>query len=177
MNQPSHQHIYLTGYRGTGKSSVGRILADRLARTLVDLDDRIESAAGMTIREIFNEGGESSFRDWETKCLELVVAEANEVVALGGGAILRDRNRELISHSGVCVWLDADADTLAQRIFGDESTAQRRPSLTELSPVEEIRQLLRQREPLYRQASQYRVDTGGKSPEEIADEIIRLLSA
>jgi shikimate kinase len=144
---------------------------------LVDLDDRIESAAGMTIREIFDDGGEPLFRDWETKCLELVIAEANEVVALGGGAILREQNRELISGSGVCVWLDADADTLAERIFGDETTSERRPSLTKLSPVDEIRQLLQQREPLYRQASQYRVDTGGKSPEEIADEIIRLLSA
>ncbi|QDT09219.1 shikimate kinase [Planctomycetes bacterium K23_9] len=176
MNQESHQHIYLTGYRGTGKSSVGRILAQRMTRTLVDLDDRIESAAGKTIREIFDDGGEAAFRDWETKCLELVVAEANEVVALGGGAILRQQNRQLIADSGLCVWLDADANTLAQRIFADESTADRRPSLTQLSPADEIRQMLDQRAPLYQEASHYRVDTGGKTPEEIAAEIIHLLS-
>ncbi|MGB7344391.1 MAG: shikimate kinase [Pirellulaceae bacterium] len=177
MSQDSYQHIYLTGYRGTGKTSVGKILAHRLDRQLVDLDDRVEAAAGKTIREIFDEGGEKSFRDWESKCLKLVTSETNGVIALGGGAILRESNRDLIASSGICFWLDADAATLAERIFGDQSTHSRRPALSDLDPADEIRHLLAQREPLYRAVSKHRIETTGKTIDAIAAEIHELLRA
>lgn len=171
----SNQHIYLTGYRGTGKTSVGKILAKQLQRPFVDLDDVVESSAGRAIREIFEVGGESAFRDLETTCLEDVAARAaasgGEVVALGGGAILREQNRGVIDGSGVCIWLDAAAEVLAGRINDDESTARRRPALTNLGQMDEIHSLLTQREPLYRSASHHRIDTAEKTPQAIAAEI------
>ena len=167
------QHIYLTGYRGTGKTSVGRILSETLGRPLVDLDDAVELAAGKSIREIFADDGESVFRDWETECLTRVArGEDSNVVSLGGGAILRSTNRDLIGGSGVCVWLWADAETLAKRIDADATTSVRRPALTDLTQLDEIRRLLEVREPLYREVADHHVETAGKTIEAIAAEII-----
>ena len=165
------ENIYLTGYRGTGKTSVGKILADRMGRPLVDLDELIESTHGKTIREIFDSGGETLFRNLEAACLKEVADRSGEIVALGGGAILRKENRDLITNSGKCVWLDADAQTIADRIYGDETTQQRRPALTQLGQMEEIRTLLTKRESRYQEASQYRIDTAGKTVQEIASQI------
>ena len=171
-------HIYLTGYRGTGKTSVGKILSETLEYPLVDLDDEIESEAGKTIREIFADGGETTFRDLETACLDAVAkhSDCRKIVSLGGGAILRPENRALIASSGTCVWLDADAETIAERINADATTGDRRPALTLLGQMDEIRELLQQREPLYREAANHRVDTAGKTIERIASEIAALLA-
>lgn len=175
--------VYLTGYRGTGKTSVARRLADALGGEFLDLDDVIESRAGRSIREIFEAGGEESFRDWETRCLAEVAGksmlpsnpkrilrtnEMTRVLALGGGAILREKNRQIIRDGGVCIWLDASAKTLAARLSGDQSTASRRPALTDLSPEDEIEELLRQRRPLYLEVSDTRIDTDHRSPEQVA---------
>lgn len=173
--------LYLSGYRGTGKTTVGRLVAQQLATECVDLDVAIEAAAGKTIAEIFDGGGESAFRDWETRCLrELETRPAANpaaaiVVSLGGGAILRDENRQLIADSGVCVWLKASPETIASRINMDETTAQRRPALTQLSPLEEIRAVLEQREPLYRESARLIVDTEQKSPQQVGREIVQWL--
>lgn len=166
------QHIYLTGLRGTGKTSVGRVLAETLGLPLVDLDDRIEQAAGKSIREIFADGGETAFRDHESECLEQVAGGPPAIVALGGGAILRSQNRQRLAQTGLCVWLVADAQTLVGRIQSDQLTAERRPALTTLSESEEVKKLVADREPLYRQAADHRVDTAGKSIEQVADEIL-----
>ena len=95
------------------------------------------------------------------------------VIALGGGAILREENRRLISETGLCFWLDADAETLLRRIHGDVSSATRRPALTDLSELEEIRRMLETRQPLYHQASDGRLDVSSGRPEEIAAEVLR----
>ncbi len=173
----SAERIYLTGYRGTGKTTVGKLISGRLATECVDLDETIETAAGQSIRELFDQGGEPLFRDWETKCLRQTIddPESPRVISLGGGAILRKENREMIRRSGVCVWLTASAEVIAQRVFGDESSAQRRPALTELSPVDEIRELLAKREPLYREAADLILPTDDSPPEVLADQICRWL--
>lgn len=167
------RHLYLTGYRGTGKSTIGRLLAKELDRQCVDLDDRVEEISQKTIRQIFEEGGEESFRRWESEALRLVSDGEPCVIALGGGAILREENRRLISETGLCFWLDADAETLLQRIHGDVSSATRRPALTDLSELEEIRRMLETRQPLYQQASDGRLDVSSGRPEEIAAEVLR----
>ena len=170
------QHIYLSGYRGTGKSSVGRILAQRLDRPFVDLDDEVEQRAGRSIREIFDGGGEEAFRDLETRCLtEVAQEDVASVISLGGGAILRDQNREQIRATGICIWLDADAQTLAERINADQSTGQRRPALTKLSHLEEIQSMLSVRKPLYQSTSDHRIDTKGKSVNSVAEQALKLL--
>lgn len=178
------QHIYLTGYRGTGKTSVAKILADRLGRPMVDLDDLVESTAGCSIAQIFAKDGEPAFRDLETECLETVAKRSaaadptgGEIVSLGGGAILRERNRSLIADSGVCIWLYADAQTLSERILGDQTSEERRPALTDLDHMQEIRQLLGQREPLYRSVAQHHFDTSQKTIQQIAEEIIDAVDA
>ena len=162
---------------------MGQILSRQLRTFCIDLDERIEQAAGKTIREIFADGGEASFRDWETQCLRTVAEQPPPaspsrcpVVSLGGGAILREQNRQLIAHSGVCVWLTARPETIARRIGGDATTAQRRPALTDLSPTEEIAAVLRQRETLYRQAADFAIDTEDKSPQQIAQEVLDWLA-
>ena len=93
-------HIYLTGFRGTGKTSVGTLLAKTLGRTVIDLDGVVAANAGKSIREIFQQDGESRFRDLETTALESVAQTSSSVISLGGGAILRGINRSIIQSTG-----------------------------------------------------------------------------
>ena len=169
--------LYLTGYRGTGKTSVGALLADQLELPLIDLDELIERVAGQTIRQIFAAGGEEAFREAESQRLAEVAGGPPAVVALGGGAILRPDNRRCIARSGRCFWLDADAETLAERIAADATTGQRRPALTNLGQREEIERLLAVRQPLYQQVADDRIDTAGKTLEQVAGEILQRLAA
>ncbi|MDV6031998.1 MAG: shikimate kinase [Phycisphaera sp. RhM] len=169
--------IYLTGYRGTGKTTVGRLISAELATECVDLDHVIEQAAEKTIREIFAEGGEDLFRDWESRCLRQVAADRSQgrVISLGGGAILREQNRDVIRQTGVCIWLTASPEVIAGRLAADQTTGQRRPALTELSPVDEIRELLARREPLYRQVADLTLVGDAKSPEQLARDAVQWL--
>lgn len=170
-------HLFLCGFRGTGKSSVAEVLAGRLGRPRVDLDERIRERTGQTIADIFRTGGEPRFRHWESVVLAEVVRESSSVVALGGGTILTPENRRRIRESGVCFWLDADAETLAARIEADAVTATQRPPLTSLPAADEVRVLLAQREPHYLAAADHRIDTRGKSLSRIADEILEIFGA
>lgn len=164
--------LFLTGYRGTGKTTVAGLLAEKIKADWVDADVEIEKQAGKTIAQIFAEDGEPHFRDLE----EQVVADRCEterlIVALGGGAILRSSTRQRLSHAGPVVWLTASAETLAKRISADETTADRRPHLTEAnSMLEEVRQVLKERTPLYEECATLCVDTERQTPEQIALEI------
>lgn len=165
-------HLYLTGYRGCGKSTIAKELAARLNFPLIDLDELIELEAGMTIAKIFEAESEAGFRDRESVSLQQVAAGTRSVISLGGGAILRPNNREIIAQSGWCVWLDASPETIADRLSTDATTGQRRPSLTGLPVVEEIETVMRTREPLYRDSSHLRIDTTDRSIVQIASEII-----
>ena len=177
-SQMMNDRIYLTGYRGTGKTTVGALISSEISTKCVDLDHRIEAAAGQTIEEIFAEGGEQSFRNWESRCLRESAedASAGRVISLGGGAILREENREIIRQTGVCIWLTARPATIAQRIENDASSGKRRPALTDLSATQEIEELLAKREPLYRQSAEIALATDEKSPAELATEILSWLT-
>jgi shikimate kinase len=172
VGTPGGRHLYLTGYRGSGKTTIGRLVASRLGRRCIDLDDEIETHAGRSIREVFADSGEATFRDLETAALVRVAADSAAVISLGGGAILRQKNRDVIAKTGIAVWLKIDADTVIQRLSGDATTAERRPSLTGLPPREEVESLLNKREPLYREVAVYEVDTAGQDIKTIADEIV-----
>jgi len=112
--------IYLVGFMGCGKSTVGRALADELGWSFFDLDDEIESGAGSTINEIFDAQGEPMFRVLEasalTKRVKAVQSGHPQVIALGGGALMRDENFELIANNGVIVWLDAPFELIEKRV-------------------------------------------------------------
>jgi shikimate kinase len=128
----------------------------------------------MTIRQIFAEEGEAAFRDREQELLEDLCRRRQHVIATGGGVVLRDVNRERLKRAGFCVWLSADAHTIWLRLQADATTAERRPPLT-VGGRDEVEQLLRIRTPLYRVCADLTVDTVGRSPADITDEIVRSL--
>lgn len=169
------KHLYLTGYRGSGKSSVGRAVARRLQRTWIDLDDEIESQSGRSIQDIFATDGEQGFRTLEQAVLEAVSKRAPAVISLGGGAVLRETNRKRIRNSGVSVWLQVDADTVLQRLHRDASTSRRRPPLTGLPLRQEIQTLLAKREPLYAEVASYQVDTTGRGVRAITNRVLQAI--
>ena len=168
--------IALIGYRGTGKTTVARLLAARLSYDWVDADVEVELRAGKSIAAIFADDGEQDFRDLEAQVIADLCRRDCTVLALGGGAILRESNRECLAHCGQIVWLTASAAVIAERIGGDPTTVGRRPNLTNRGGRHEIEQLLAEREPIYRACATLEVDTEGKDPAEIAGEIIQRLA-
>ena len=171
-------NILLIGYRGTGKSTVGKLVAAQLGMQFLDADAELERRAGQSIRDIFASGGEATFRELEAVVLGDLLRGDQQVVALGGGAVLRPENRTSIKADHNCaIWLQAAATTLHERIAADASTAQRRPNLTAGGGLAEVERLLAAREPLYRECASFTVDTEGKTPEQIAAEVVSLLVA
>lgn len=164
--------IALIGYRGSGKTAVARALAARLGWDWVDADVEVELRAGKSIAAIFADDGETHFRDLEAIVVDLLSLRDRTVIALGGGAILREINREAIRGCGAVVWLQASVATLEERIAADPSTAARRPNLTASGGRAEITRLLTERTPHYRACATLEVDTEGRTPDDIADEIV-----
>lgn len=168
-------NIYLTGYRCTGKSTVGKLLAELTHRHFVDTDGFIIGYAGASVDEIVKREGWDGFRKLERFALRQVADGKRLVVATGGGIILNTENRSLMRQSGVVVWLKARVHTLARRMMTDAVTATQRPSLTGVGVEDEIASVLSEREPLYRAAAHLILETDGMSPEEVAEEILRLV--
>jgi len=169
--------ITLIGYRGSGKSSVARYLAQALDMSWVDSDDLIEERAGKSIREIFADDGEAEFRRLECEVIAELTSRPSLIIAAGGGAILAEENRLQMKASGPVVWLQARAATLADRIEQDAATEDRRPSLTGQSVTEEVVAVLRQRLPDYQDAATNTIDTEGMTLEQVTAEIVAQLSA
>ena len=168
---PCHLVIFLVGYRGTGKSTVARLLAERLGWGWVDADELLERRHGRSIRQIFAEEGEAGFRDKEAAILEELCRGERLVVATGGGIVLREDNRRRLRAAGRVVWLTADAMTIWRRLQEDPTTGARRPTLT-VGGLAEVEELLRVREPLYRECADLTVSTDGRTPEEIVAAIL-----
>ena len=167
--------ITLIGYRGTGKTTVAQRLALRLGCQWRDADVEIELRAGKSIAAIFADEGEPVFRDLEAELIAELAARPRLVLAAGGGAVLRERTRRRLAAAGPVVWLTASAETIQARISADDTTAGRRPNLTAAGGIAEIRRLLAEREPVYRQCASLAVDTEGKSPAAVAEEILAQL--
>jgi shikimate kinase len=175
MTKPPDQSIFLIGYRGTGKTTIARLLAERLACDWIDADDEIERRAGKPICEIFTHDGEQAFRDLEANVVAELCRWRRSVVALGGGAVLREENRTAIRLAGTVIWLTATVDSLARRLAADEATPSRRPNLTKSGGLTEIETLLATREPIYRACATLEVDTEEKTPTQIVEEILTRL--
>jgi shikimate kinase len=140
--------VVLVGMMGAGKSSVGRRLAAALGVPFRDADAEIENAAGRTIADIFDQFGETSFRQGERKVLARLLAEPPHVLAAGGGAFMDPETRTRIKESAVSVWLKADIDLLLDRVSRKDS----RPLLRNADPRATMERLLKEREPVYSQA-------------------------
>lgn len=164
------KNIFLTGFMGCGKTSVGRLLAERLGFLFVDLDEAIVKRAGCSIKEIFAQRGEPAFRELESQVLAEMAQGIGLVVSTGGGAVLAQANRELMRASGRIVNLTATVECIAARVSGDSE----RPLLQGDPSLERIRTMLESREACYADAD-LRLDTSTKSIESVAGEIIALL--
>ncbi len=164
-------HLYLIGYRGSGKTSVGRALAQRLQRPWFDSDFQIEVQAGQPVSWLFTNRGEEFFRLLESEVLSELATQPPSVISLGGGAVLRAANRNLLKNTGRCVWLRATAERLAARISADEASGKNRPSLTGAGAVPEIAQVLAAREPIYEAVSDWSIETEDQTPDQLAQQI------
>ena len=167
--------LTLIGYRATGKTTLAQLLAGRLGWPWIDADVEIERRAGKSIAQIFAADGEPAFRDLEAQVVAELCRRPRLVLAAGGGAPLRLESRQAMRAAGQVVWLTASPGTILARMQADPATAPRRPNLTEHGPLEEIVQLLSRREPIYREAAHLVIDTDGKTPEQLAAEILARL--
>lgn len=166
------RNIVLTGFMGTGKTEVGRLLSHRLGYALVDIDSEIEKDQRMAITEIFRQRGEPAFRDIETAVIRRFSGVANVVISTGGGAVLRQENMDALREKGIVVCLMATPGTIYRRIASSND----RPLLRVEDPLKRIEELLDARRPYYEKADIV-IDTENKSPLEVAEEIIRKVAS
>ena len=162
--------LYLVGMMGSGKTSTGRPLAERLGYGFVDADAVIEQAAGCSIPEIFERDGEAGFRSLESQVLNAISQRHSLVVATGGGVVTRPENWGLL-HSGIVIWLDVVSEQLLQRLKADSTV---RPLLQNDDPEAALNALLNERRPLYAEAD-LTVVINEETPETVADGIRQLL--
>ena len=162
--------LYLVGMMGSGKTSTGRPLAERLGYGFVDADAVIEQVAGCTISEIFERDGEEEFRSLETQVMRSISERHSLVVATGGGVVTRTENWGMM-HQGIVIWLDVERRQLLQRLQSDST---QRPLMMTGDPAETLDEILKQRRPLYDEAD-LTVVIESESADVVADGIIQLL--
>jgi shikimate kinase len=169
--------LTLIGYRGTGKSTVAQLLAERLGCEAVDADLVLEQKLGQSITELIRNRGESVFREEESLILAEQLLSFSGILATGGGVVLRPENRSLLRTRGrPVVWLDAGAEAVRRRLAADPATVMRRPALSGVDPLDEVAAALTAREPLYRECADLRVDTSTCLPQDVAGQILGWLS-
>ena len=166
------RNIVLTGFMGTGKTEVGRILSRMLGYSLIDVDSEIEREQQMAITDIFRQYGEPGFRDRESAVIKGLSGIDRAVIATGGGAVLRQENMDNLRRKGVIVCLTATPEAILKRVAGNID----RPLLQVEDPLRKIRELLEFRKPYYERADVI-VDTEDRDPLEVAEEIVKRISA
>ena len=162
--------LYLVGMMGSGKTSTGRPLAERLGYGFVDADAVIEQAAGCSIPDVFDRDGEAGFRSLESQVLSAISQRHSLVVATGGGVVTQPENWGML-HSGIVIWLDVVPDQLLQRLNADSTV---RPLLQTADPEAALNALLNERRPLYAEAD-LTVVINDETPEAVADGILQLV--
>ncbi len=163
-------NIVLIGMRGSGKSTVGKLLAQKLHKDFRELDAEVEELEGMTIKEMVEKHGWDYFRDRETEVVRNVAANDDAVISTGGGVVIRPANIPLLRKNGVCIYLRTPLHVLLQRIGGEASKL---PRLTnETSVAEEMSKVMEGRAPMYEQAADEIVDTEFHKTEQVIEEIL-----
>jgi shikimate kinase len=170
MSAADNRHIVLVGMMGSGKTTVGRVLASRLKRDLLDSDALVEEREGRTVRDIFADDGEDAFRAIETEVLTESLAKPDgAVIAAAGGVVLRRENRDALQASGArVVWLRADPTVLAERVKGGGH----RPLLDD-DPEGTLRRMYEEREALYREVADLIITVDGRSVTDVVDAVLR----
>lgn len=171
---PAPGGLALVGYRGTGKSTIGRRVARAVGWQFADADLVVEARAGTSIPEIFAHQGEPAFRDLEAHVLAELTGLRRLVLATGGGAVLREENRRRLRAFGLVVWLTAEPATLAERL---RHSYARRPALTAAGTLDEIADVLAARSPLYREVSDVAIATDGLSSAAVAEAVVAFLAS
>ncbi len=167
------KNIFLIGPPGVGKSTIGRQLTSLIKAQFFDSDQEIEKRCGADIAWIFDLEGEEGFRDREAKVIDELTEKQGIVLATGGGTILRGENRDRLSARGVVIYLQADPDQLFQRTEKDK----KRPLLQGGDKKEKLEKITDERDPLYREAADYVIETKGRTAKNIANEIIDMIYA
>lgn len=162
-------HIMLIGFMGTGKSTISHELAKKTGRKEIDLDAFIEEKKQKEIKAIFAEEGEEKFREYESECLIEVLQDAPEIISCGGGTVIREENVRHMKEKGRIVLLIATPQTVYERVKDSDN----RPVLNGNMNPEYIEKLMEKRRALYDRASDITVSTDGKSPQQIAEEILQ----
>ena len=162
------RHLWLIGMMGSGKSHVGRRIAELSGLPFVDTDDRIVFESGRSISDMFDVDGEAEFRSVEETALRSAAAEPVAVIATGGGAVLSEVNVEVMRRSGTVIYLEADPSTLARRVGADES----RPLLRAGDPLGAMTEILNRRGGLYRAAAHVTIQSDDRDLDEVAREAI-----
>ncbi|ABK17326.1 shikimate kinase [Syntrophobacter fumaroxidans MPOB] len=170
------RNIALIGFRATGKSTVGRLLAGELGFTFIDMDRHLTGTFGRDIQCWVRTHGWKSFRDEESRLLKALAGGADLVVATGGGIILDPANCETLRAHFVVVWLTASRETILERLARDPNTIHDRPPLTDLSPALEVEQLLEERSPLYARTADLTLSTDLLAPPDVVSAIARFVS-
>jgi shikimate kinase len=168
-------NLYLIGYRCTGKTTVGKALAQRLGWAFTDTDHLIVENAGTRIADMVAEKGWPYFREQERQALAALTAAHHQVVATGGGIVLDARNVRDMQASGRIVWLTAAEETIRSRMLADASTAGNRPSLTGQGLIGEITAVLAERQPIYDKAADITVDTDRETIAGVCERIVGAL--
>lgn len=163
-------NVILVGLMGCGKTTVGKLLAQRLGYVFVDTDNFVEERESMTIPDIFSIKGEPYFREIESSTIKLLCGQRQQVISTGGGAVKTQQNIDIMNSCGKTFYLEASAEVLYDRIKGDMN----RPLLLVEDPLDRLKILLAERSDKYRQA-QYTVDVENKTPDAIVDEIVAKL--
>lgn len=164
------KNIVLTGFMGTGKTSVGKILSQKLGFVLIDVDAEIEKEQKTTITDIFNRLGEAAFRDIESAMIKKLSSLKKIIVSTGGGAVLRAENMDALRGSGYIICLTASPETILRRT----RTSQHRPLLQVDDPLKKIGELYNSRKPYYEKADII-IDTDEKNPLQVAEEVIKAI--
>lgn len=164
-------NLVLIGYRGTGKSTVAKLLAAKLHMDVVSLDQEIVRQAGRSIPEIVAQHGWPHFRDLESEVTKRIAARDHIIIDAGGGVILRPENVEHLRRGGTLFWLRASVPVIVARI---EAGTERPPLTAGKSFTEEVEDVLRERTPLYAAAAHHQIDTDRLTPEQVAAEVARL---
>jgi shikimate kinase len=166
-----YKNIYLIGLMGSGKTTLGKILSKKLEKIFIDSDQVIEEKLGVDVSMIFEYEGEEGFREREKDILQELVSKKNIVLATGGGIILSESNRDLLSENGIVIYLKSNQKDLILRTKNDKT----RPLLKNGNVELIIKKLCQEREPLYEEIADFKIATKNKRIHEVVNEIIRVI--